>query len=170
MALRPPRLILAGATPSCGAEKILEGLQPWSGLAGTKNCVNEEASPDSEVCRLLQRGNRARAFEMLLSRYQRKVFRLALSYVRSSADAEDLAQEAFVRVWRALPGYDGRASFSTWIYVIARNACLSELRRRRRRPTSPLDEGAETRGGDGPFPAAASDLRLDCAALGTRCA
>ena len=127
--------------------------------------VADEGSPDAEVRRLLEGGQRALAFELLVSRYQGKVFRLAMSYVRSAADAEDLAQEAFVRLWRALPLYDGRASLSTWFYVIARNACLSELRRRRARPTLPLDETAEPRRTEGLAPAPASDLRLDCARL-----
>lgn len=120
---------------------------------------------DAEVCRLLQGGQRERAFVLLLERFQGKVFRLALSYLRSPSDAEDLAQDAFVRVWRALPFYDGRASFSTWIYVITRNACLSELRRRRQRLTVPLEEAAEPRPAEGPPASPASDLRLDCIAL-----
>lgn len=119
---------------------------------------------DAEVCRLLRGGQRERAFELLLQRFQGKVFRLSLSYLGSRSDAEDLAQEAFIRVWRALPGYDGRASFSTWIYVITRNACFSELRRRQTRPTSPLDEAAEPLP-EGPPAGAASDVRLDCVAL-----
>jgi RNA polymerase sigma-70 factor (ECF subfamily) len=137
----------------------------FEALRQYKSCVDEDAAPDAEVLRLLQGGQRARAFELLLSRLQGKVFRLAMSYVRSRADAEDLAQEAFVRIWRALLFYDGRASFSTWSYAITRNTCLSELRRRRSRPTSPLDEAAELRPADRPSPTATSDLRFDCAAL-----
>ncbi len=62
-----------------------------------------EPSPDAEVWRLHSEGRYERVFELLLSRYRGKVYRLALSFVRSPADAEDLAQEAFVRLWRALP-------------------------------------------------------------------
>ncbi|HEY6553600.1 MAG TPA: sigma-70 family RNA polymerase sigma factor [Vicinamibacteria bacterium] len=127
--------------------------------------MDEEVAPDAEVLRLLRGGQEARAFELLLRRFQGKVFRLAMSYVRSPADAEDLAQEALVRLWRALPCYDGRASYSTWIYAIARNTCLSELRKRRSRPKVVSDETVEPRPADGPMPAPASDLRLDCAAL-----
>lgn len=119
---------------------------------------------DAEVCRLLRGGRREGAFELLLERFQGKVFRLALSYLGSRSDAEDLAQDAFVRVWQALPRYDGRASFSTWIYVIARNACLSELRRRRLRPTSPLDDAVEPQA-EGLPAGPAADVRLDCVAL-----
>jgi RNA polymerase sigma-70 factor, ECF subfamily len=138
-------------------------LQLWRAAPGIKGSVVDDQSPDVEVCRLLAEGHRDQAFECLLARYRTKVYRLAFSFVRSPADAEDLAQEAFVRLWRALPLYDGRASFSTWLYVIARNACLSELRRRGARPTTPLDDVAEPAA---PAPAAAGrDLRMDCETL-----
>jgi RNA polymerase sigma-70 factor, ECF subfamily len=138
-------------------------LQLWRALAGINGNVVEPTSPDAEVCRLLAEGRRDQAFERLLEAYRHKVFRLALGYVRDAADAEDLAQEAFVRLWRALPLYDGRASFSTWLYVIARNACLSELRRRGLRPTTALDGVAEPAA---PAPASpGADARIDCEAL-----
>ncbi len=139
-------------------------VQPFRPAAGITLHVPDHPSPDAEVCRLLASGQRDRAFERLLVAYRGRVYRLALSYVRTPADAEDLAQEAFVRLWRALPLYDGRASFSTWLYVIARNACLSELRRRGARPTTALD--------DDPVDPAAStsagspvDRRLECETL-----
>ncbi len=141
---------------------------PWLQLfrppAGITRRVPDESSPDAEVCRLLAAGERERAFERLLAAYRGRVYRLALGYVRMPADAEDLAQEAFVRLWRALPLYDGRASFSTWLYVIARNACLSELRRRGARPTAALDDDAA----DPATPIAPGsplDSRLDCETL-----
>jgi RNA polymerase sigma-70 factor (ECF subfamily) len=138
---------------------------PWLQLfrpaPGITVRVPDESTPDADVCRLLAAGERDRAFERLLTAYRGRVYRLALGYVRTPADAEDLAQEAFVRLWRALPLYDGRASFSTWLYVIARNACLSELRRRGARPEAALDdEAADPAGASGvPSP---SDLRMDC--------
>jgi RNA polymerase sigma-70 factor (ECF subfamily) len=131
--------------------------------AGITVCVPDESSPDAEVCRLLAEGRQDRAFERLLAAYRGRVYRLALSFVREPADAEDLAQEAFVRLWRALPLYDGRASFSTWLYVIARNACLNEVRRRGLRPTTALDEDAEPAAGAVPAPPV--DERLDCETL-----
>jgi RNA polymerase sigma-70 factor (ECF subfamily) len=60
------------------------------------------------------------------------VIGLAYSVLRDRAAAEDLAQEVFVKLWRALPRYDGRARLSTWIYAITRNAAISTLRARRR--------------------------------------
>jgi RNA polymerase sigma-70 factor, ECF subfamily len=136
-------------------------LQPFRTAAGINQDVTAETWPDAEVARLLEDGRLDQAFERLLAAYRSKVYRLALSYVRTPADAEDLAQEAFVRLWRALPTYDGRASFSTWLYVIARNACLSELRRRSARPTSALEDAAEPAAQSG----ASADARLDCEAL-----
>lgn len=138
-------------------------LQLWRAPAGIKRSVVADLAPDADVCRLLAEGRRDQAFEYLLARYRTKVYRLALSYVRTPADAEDLAQEAFVRLWRALPLYDGRASLSTWLYVIARNACLSELRKRVIRQTAALDDVAEPAA-----PAAGAavpELRLDCETL-----
>jgi len=77
---------------------------------------------------------------MLLPRYQDKVFRLCFSMMRDQSHAEDMAQEIFIRVWKALPGYQAQASLSTWIYAISRNRCLTDLRRRETRPTVSLAE------------------------------
>jgi RNA polymerase sigma-70 factor (ECF subfamily) len=79
----------------------------------------------------LAAGRHARAFDLVVPAYRDRVFRLAYSILRDRAAAEDAAQETFVRVWKALPGFDGRASLGTWIYAIARNTSLMELRRRR---------------------------------------
>ena len=71
------------------------------------------------------------AFELLVPRYKNQVFRLCLSIVRERTLAEDVTQDVFIRIWRALPGFAGQAALSTWIYAIARNACISQLRKRR---------------------------------------
>ena len=80
------------------------------------------------------------AFELLVDRFQNKVFRLAISIVRDETLAQDLAQDILVKVWKALPGYNGAASLSTWIYTISRNTCLRELKRRAARRTVSLSE------------------------------
>ena len=101
-----------------------------------------EASParlaDAEVLALLGDGQSGPAFERLLERFRDRVFRLACGFLRDESLAEDLTQEIFLRVWKGLPGYQGEASFSTWIYTIARNTCLTELKRRAARPTISL--------------------------------
>lgn len=86
---------------------------------------------DADIHELLQVKQYRDAFALLLPRYRNKVFRLTFSMLRNHALAEDLTQDIFLRIWRALPGYAAQASLSTWIYAISRNACLSELRKRR---------------------------------------
>lgn len=93
---------------------------------------------DADIrARLGSREYRA-AFELLLPRYRNHVYRLAVSLLRDSAAAEDAAQDVMLRLWRALPTYNGKAALGTWIYAITRNACLSELRKRR--PQVPLHD------------------------------
>src|SRR5215510_5623590 len=86
---------------------------------------------DEAIIHLVQAGRGQEAFERLVPAYRRRVFGLAYSILRDRAAAEDLAQEVFVKLWQALPRYDGRAQLSTWIYAITRNAAVSALRSRR---------------------------------------
>src|SRR5262245_29850346 len=87
---------------------------------------------DEAIIQLVQAGRGREAFERLVPEYRRRVFGLAYGILRDRAAAEDLAQEVFVKLWQALPRYDGRARISTWIYAITRNAAVSALRSRRR--------------------------------------
>jgi RNA polymerase sigma-70 factor (ECF subfamily) len=87
---------------------------------------------DEAIILLIQAGRVREAFERLVPAYRRRVFGLAYSILRDRGGAEDLAQEVFVKLWQALPRYDGRAQLSTWIYAITRNAAISTLRSRRR--------------------------------------
>lgn len=93
---------------------------------------------DAGIEDLLAAGHHARAFDLVVPAYKDRVFRLAWSILRDRAAAEDATQETLVRVWKALPGFDGRAALGTWIYAITRNTCLMELRRRR--PTVSFDD------------------------------
>ncbi len=74
------------------------------------------------------------AFEALVRKYQSWVFTLAHRMLGDRAEAEDMAQEIFLKVYRALPQFEGKSTFSTWLYTIATNHCLSHLESRRRRP------------------------------------
>ena len=84
------------------------------------------------LIRRAQEGN-AEAFEALVRAYDRNVFRLALQVVHSHEEARDLYQEAFLRVYRALPSFRLEARFSTWLYRVVMNVCLDYLRRQNRR-------------------------------------
>jgi RNA polymerase sigma-70 factor (ECF subfamily) len=106
-----------------------------------------------------QRGDQA-ALEQLLREQYDRVFALALRLLGDRRDAEDATQEALIAVVRGLSRFDGRSAFTTWVYRVATNACLDELRRRRRRPATvelqPTDVLAPARSGE-----AAVDDRLD---------
>lgn len=93
---------------------------------------------DADILERLQTRQFREAFAILLPRYRDKVFRLTFSMLRDRAMAEDTTQDVFLRIWRALPGFAGQSQLSTWIYAIAKNGSLSELRKRR--PTVSLDQ------------------------------
>lgn len=75
------------------------------------------------------RDGEQRAFELLVKRYQRKVYGLAFGIVHNPEDAMDISQEAFVKVHRYLDKFQGSASFYTWLYRIVVNLCIDHLRR-----------------------------------------
>ena len=97
---------------------------------------------DAAIQAHLAAGRHARAFDLIVPEFRDRVFRLSFSILRDRAAAEDATQETLVRVWKALPGFDGRAALGTWIYAIARNTCLMELRKRR--PTVSFDDPDST--------------------------
>jgi RNA polymerase sigma-70 factor (ECF subfamily) len=98
---------------------------------------------DEDVQQLLQRRRYQEALEQLLDRYEQRVFRMAVMMLRDAGRAEEVTQDVFFKLWRALPSFDGRAALSTWLYTIARNTCLSAVRAESYRRTTPLDEGSE---------------------------
>mgnify|MGYP000863225331 CR=1 FL=1 len=100
------------------------------------------------------------AYDQLMQRYEKKVYALCYRMSGSKDDAADLAQETFLKAFRALPMFKGQASFSTWLYRIAVNTCLDEQRKRKkRRQLVSLDQALKTEDGELPrqFPDEAPD-------------
>jgi len=89
---------------------------------------------DVELMLALKAGDE-NAFTELVDRHRDAVVNLTYRYLGNRADAEDLAQEVFVKVYRARARYEPAAKFTTWLYRVTANACLNEVRDRRRRPT-----------------------------------
>ncbi len=118
---------------------------------------------DARALELVRSERRDEAIALLLPAFRRKVFGLAYSFLRDREAAEDVTQDVFIKVWRALPGFDGRASLSTWIYAIARNASLSALRARR--PQSSLSDPEVMDAVEAIDPAPSADDIVDRAAL-----
>jgi RNA polymerase sigma-70 factor, ECF subfamily len=102
--------------------------------------LSPAATADADLTERLAAKQYRDVFSLLLPRYRDKVFRLCFSMLRDRAWAEDTTQDVFLRVWRALPGFAGQSALSTWIYAISKNACLSELRKRRPQVSLSLDE------------------------------
>src|SRR6201992_300786 len=88
---------------------------------------------DLKLVERVQRGERA-AFDLLVLRYQHKVLKLIMRYVHDSTEAEDIAQEAFVKAFRALHSFRGDSAFYTWLYRIAINTAKNALVASKRRP------------------------------------
>ena len=108
-----------------------------------------------EELRLVRRvqSGEAEAFEELVRAHEKTVYNLALRLVGNPQDAEDMAQEAFLKVYRSLPEFRGESKFSVWLYRIVSNVCLDHLRRQGRRPASSLtteDEDGEEQQWDVP--------------------
>lgn len=80
------------------------------------------------------------SFEALLDKYHRPIINFLYRFVGDKIEAEDLTQEVFLRVYRSAKTYAPKAKFSTWIYVIAKNLALNELRRRKSHRASSLNE------------------------------
>jgi RNA polymerase sigma-70 factor (ECF subfamily) len=96
---------------------------------------------DSELVQAARGGDRA-ALDLLLRRHYDRLYGLCRRMTGDPTDAADAAQEALIAIVRGLPAFDGRSAFGTWAYRVATNACLDELRRRRRRPEPGLPEGS----------------------------
>jgi RNA polymerase sigma-70 factor (ECF subfamily) len=105
---------------------------------------------DEDVTGLLRSRRYEGAFGLLLDRYQEKVFRLAFSMLKEAGRAEEVTQDIFLKAWEALPVYDGRAALSTWLYTIARNSCLSAVRKESYRRTVAIESFGERSGGESP--------------------
>lgn len=89
------------------------------------------------------------AFDSLMQLYEKKVYALCFRMAGNADDAADLAQEAFLKAFRAMPAFKGEARFSTWLFLIVTNTCLDERRKRARHPVLvSLDKTRDTGEGE----------------------
>ncbi len=91
---------------------------------------NEDASEDAAWVAKAQAGD-MRAFDRLVSKHRGKIYAMIYNMVKNDADAWDLSQEAFIKAWKALPKFESRARFSTWLFRISHNVVYDWLRKRR---------------------------------------
>jgi RNA polymerase sigma-70 factor (ECF subfamily) len=113
-------------------------------VSDTSAAAKTRSADDERACVQAARSGDEAAFRVLVDRYRDRIFGLALRMSGSREAAEEIAQDAFVRAWLALPGFRGESRFSTWLYRIAFRRALDEraaLGRRRDRETA-MDEAA----------------------------
>jgi RNA polymerase sigma-70 factor (ECF subfamily) len=96
----------------------------------------QQRAEDDDLIRAAQKGERT-AFDALVRRYDRSVLRLALHMLGNEQDAQDVHQEAFLKAYRHLANFRFECSFYTWLYRIATNLCLDQMRRRKSRKEDP---------------------------------
>ena len=92
-----------------------------------------EQQTDQVLVERVQRGDK-KAFDVLVLKYQHKIINLVSRYIRDSAEVLDVTQEAFIKAYRALPGFRGESAFYTWLYRIAINTAKNYLVAQGRRP------------------------------------
>ena len=100
--------------------------------------MSDILDPDAALMLRVKQGDMA-AFEELVEKYKQPITNLIGRTLRDPAEAEDLAQNVFLQVFKSAHRYRVSAKFSTWLYTIARNLCLNEIRRRSRHPADSLD-------------------------------
>ncbi|MDB4976154.1 MAG: polymerase sigma factor RpoE [Myxococcaceae bacterium] len=122
---RAPEDVLRPQRTNAGAR-----LNASPSLSSDENASDPSATDDLVLVRRAQAGDRA-AFRLLFDRYHRRVYAVALSVLKSPQDAHDVVQEAFVKVHRYLPDFQGASSFYTWLYRISMNLSIDQLRRRK---------------------------------------
>ena len=99
----------------------------------------EQADPDAALMLRVKRGDRD-AFAALVDKYRQPLFNFIFRTLRDETETEDVAQNVFLQVYKSRDRYQRTAKFSTWLFTIARNLCLNEIRRRTRHPADSLDE------------------------------
>lgn len=94
---------------------------------------------DKQLIAEFKRGNQ-QSFEELIGRYSTRAFSMAQRLTRSKQDAEEVLQDVFVTVYRKIKGFEGKSSFSSWLYRVTVNASLMKLRKKRQDQSVPLED------------------------------
>lgn len=110
--------------------------------SGSGGALMSDREIDGQLVERAQRGDK-RAFELLVSKYQRKLVRLLSRFVRNASEVEDVAQEAFIKAYRALPSFRGDSAFYTWLYRIGINTAKNHLAAQGRRAPTSTEHDAE---------------------------
>jgi RNA polymerase sigma-70 factor, ECF subfamily len=111
--------------------------------------MSEPQATDEALMIRYQRGDRS-AFAMLVRRYQTPLYNFSLHHLRAPEAAQDVVQEAFLRVVQNAQDFKTDGRFATWLYTITRNLCIDQIRKRALRKHPSLDEARSSSEGEGP--------------------
>ena len=116
----------------------------------SRSVPEQGMSVDQELVQRVQAGDK-NAFDVLIIKYQQRIINVITGFVHDPVEAQDVAQEAFVKAYRAIPNFRGDSAFYTWLYRIAINTSKNHLAARARRPpTSDVDAADATNVYDAP--------------------
>ncbi|MEM7146948.1 MAG: sigma-70 family RNA polymerase sigma factor [Verrucomicrobiota bacterium] len=116
-----------------------DGRRSQNPPAASPDADADEGPPDEELVRLSQQGDMA-AFDVLVTRYRGKVYAMIVNIIHNQAEAWDLAQDAFLKAWKALPKFEARSNFYTWLYRITHNVTYDWLRKKKIQSGTEFDE------------------------------
>src|SRR5215472_18936674 len=138
-----PPILISGTVPELSEEfRVYSRGRAAAFWMGAEGAMSADVS-DLSLVRRVQRGDKG-AFDALVLKYQHKLVKLVMRYVRNPAEAEDIAQEAFIKAYRALPQFRGDSAFYTWLYRIAINTAKNAVVSRDRSPIEyNIDRNAE---------------------------
>lgn len=119
------------------ASNVLRGVSNHSASEAGGNGPQE--IDDADLVRRAQAGEYA-AFDALVTKHRGKVYAMIMNMVKNDADAWDLAQDSFIKAWRALPKFENRSKFSTWLFRISHNVVYDWMRKKKIRSEGELDD------------------------------
>jgi RNA polymerase sigma-70 factor (ECF subfamily) len=124
------------------ASKVLKGPVPGDADGGGAGGGSGEDPPEPSDKALVQRCQEGdyQAFDALVTKHRGRVYAMIQNMVRNDADAWDLSQDVFLKVWKALPKFEARAQFSTWLYRITHNVVYDWMRKRKLETTGELED------------------------------
>jgi RNA polymerase sigma-70 factor, ECF subfamily len=110
--------------------------------------LNQNHNEEELICRILQGDNSA--FEQIIGNYQHMVYHICLRFMKNNEDAEDTAQEVFIKIYKNIHKFKSKSSLATWIYKISVNVCLNKLKSTNKYKSDPIDDNDYVCRGLGP--------------------
>jgi len=121
------------------ASNVLRGVSSdESSEAGGDGALDNEID-DADLVKQAQAGNYS-SFDALVTKHRGKVYAMIMNMVKNDADAWDLAQDSFIKAWKALPKFENRSKFSTWLFRISHNVVYDWMRKKKIRSEGELDD------------------------------